>query len=111
MNFLTTTSPSHKMNLKKASNRKLSFEFQDNNNIEFRTNLNSTISNLDIPLMPLSLTQLKMGYVTKDANNNMKSLNKETELANHINNNQYKVEDTLTGLGINSSNNLDLCFG
>ena len=81
--------------------------FQDNNNIEFGTNLNSTIFNVDIPLMPLSLTPLTMGYVTNDANNNMKSSNKETDLANHINNNPYKVEDTLTGLGNNSINNLD----
>ena len=81
--------------------------FQDNNNVEFGTNLNSTIFNVDIPLMPLSLTPLTMGYVTNDANNNMKSSNKETDLANHINNNPYKVEDTLTGLGNNSINNLD----
>ena len=86
---------------------RLSFGFHDNN-IEFGTNLNSTISNVDIPLMPLSLTQLTRGYVTNDDNTNMKSSNKETDLANHINNNQYKLEDTLTGLGNNSNNNLDL---
>ena len=50
-----------------------------------------------------------MGYVTNDANNNMKSSNKETDPANHINNDPYKVEDTLTGLGNNSINNLDMC--
>ncbi|HEX2407997.1 MAG TPA: hypothetical protein VHJ38_12410, partial [Nitrososphaeraceae archaeon] len=39
------------------SNRELSFGFQDNNN-EFSTNLNSAIPKVNIPSMPLSLTQL-----------------------------------------------------
>ena len=105
--FNNKFSPSQNEIKNDQRNQQLSFGFHDNN-IEFGTNLNSTISNVDIPLMPLSLTQLTRGYVTNDDNTNMKSSNKETDLANHINNNQYKLEDTLTGLGNNSNNNLDL---
>ncbi len=78
--------PSQNEPKNEQSNRELSFGFQDNNN-EFSTNLNSAIPKVNIPSMPLSLTQLTMGYVTNDANNNMKTSNNKNELANHINRN------------------------
>ena len=107
--FNNTFSPSQNEIINDQRNKTLSFGFHDNNNIKLGTNLNSTISNVDIPLIPLSLIQLTMGYVTFDANNNMESSNNEKDLANHINNNKYKLEETLTGLVDNSDT--DYCFG
>ena len=96
--------PSQNEPKNEQNNRELSFGFQDNNN-EFSTNLNSANSKVNIPLMPLSLTQLTMGYVTNDANNNMKTSNNKNDIANHINRNGDAVgnENTTTSDSIIST--------
>lgn len=108
-NFLTSP---NKIN-KEQSNRELSFNsnlssgLQDNSNIKFVTTLPSVFSKIDIPSMPLMLTQSIIDYVTNDINRNLESSNKGNDLANHNNNNPYNMEGTLTSLGNNYNNNLD----
>src|SRR5215207_9975843 len=108
-NFLTSP---NKIN-KEQSNRELSFNsnlssgLQDHSNIKFVTTLPSVFSKIDIPSMPLMLTQSIIDYVTNDINRNLESSNKGNDLANHNNNNPYNMEGTLTSLGNNYNNNLD----
>ncbi|MGH9980545.1 MAG: hypothetical protein ACRD6U_03205, partial [Nitrososphaeraceae archaeon] len=96
--------PSQNDTKNEQSNRELSFGFKDNNN-EFSPNLNSAIPKVNIPSMLPSLTQLTMGYVTNDTNNNMKTSKNKNDIATHINRNGDTVrnENTTTSDSIIST--------
>ena len=88
-------------------NSKMSFGFQDNNNIESKTNLTSANPKLDIPLLPLSLTQLLVGKLPIDVDNEIKSLNNEKKHSVPLDRNRLNAEDTLPLLDTNSYDNID----
>ena len=89
-------------------NSKMSFGFQDNynNNIESRTNLTSANPKLEFPL-PLSLTQLIVGNLPIEVDNEIKSLNNEKKHSVPLDRNPLNVEDTLPLLDTNSYDNID----
>ncbi|HEX6294590.1 MAG TPA: hypothetical protein VFZ46_05495 [Nitrososphaeraceae archaeon] len=98
-------SPSQNEPKNEHSNRELSFGFQDYNN-EFSTNLNSAIPKVDIPSMPLSLTQLTMDYVTNHTDNNMKTSKNKNDITNHING----IGDTIGNENIPTSDSIISTF-
>src|SRR5918995_5149386 len=89
-------------------NSKMSFGFQyNNNNIESRTNLTSANPKLDSPLLPLSLTQLIVGNLPIDVDNEIKSLNNEKKHSVPLDRNRLNAEDILSFLNSNSYDNID----
>ena len=79
----------------------------NNNNIESRTNLTSANPKLDIPLLPLSLTQLIVGNLPIDVDNEIKSLNNEKKHSVPLDRNRLNAEDTLPFLDTNFYDNID----
>src|SRR5918994_782906 len=89
-------------------NSKMSFGFQyNNNNIESRTNLTSANPKLEIPLLPLSLTQLIVGNSPIEVDNEIKSLNNEKKHSVPLDKNRLNAEDILSFLDTNSYDNID----